>query len=61
MYVTPPSETERGRRNLDTLNFLRAQCEFLETIRGRRKALIWVSAGIDYDVTNVNGNLYAAG
>ena len=47
MYVTPPSERERGRRNLDTMNFLRAQCEFLETIRGRRKALIWVSEGLD--------------
>ena len=59
MYVTPPSERERGQRNLDTLKFLGAQCAFLETVRGRRKALVWVSEGLDYDAENFNGRPYS--
>ncbi len=58
-YVTPPAERERGRRNLDTLKFLGAQCAFLETVRGRRKALVWISEGLDYDAENFNGRPYS--
>jgi len=58
-YMDPPSELQRGQRNLTTLRFLGAQCEFLESIPGRRKALVWIGEGLDYDINSWNGRPYA--
>ena len=56
---TPHGAHERGQMAADTLRVLRAHCEWLTSIRGRRKALIWVSEGFDYNVSNVLGQPYA--
>ena len=43
-----PSNLERGQRAVGVLNTMRSLAEFLEGVRGRRKALLWFSEGIDY-------------
>jgi VWFA-related protein len=42
------SNLERGQRAVGVLNTLESLSEFLEGVRGRRKALLWFSEGIDY-------------
>ena len=48
-----PSNLERGQRAVGVLNTLRSLAEFLESVRGRRKALLWFSEGIDYPMAEV--------
>ena len=48
-----PSNLERGQRAVGVLNTLRSLAEFLEGVRGRRKALLWFSEGIDYPMAEV--------
>lgn len=43
-----PSNLERGQRAVGVLNTIGSLSEFLEGVRGRRKALLWFSEGIDY-------------
>jgi len=43
-----PSNLERGQRAVGVLRTMRSLAEFLEGVRGRRKALLWFSEGIDY-------------
>jgi VWFA-related protein len=43
-----PSNLERGQRAVGVLQTMRSLAEFLEGVRGRRKALLWFSEGIDY-------------
>lgn len=43
-----PSNLERGQRAVGVLNTLESLSEYLEGVRGRRKALLWFSEGIDY-------------
>ena len=43
-----PSNLERGQRAVGVLNTIESLSEFLEGVRGRRKALLWFSEGIDY-------------
>ncbi|HXE79607.1 MAG TPA: VWA domain-containing protein [Vicinamibacterales bacterium] len=43
-------EPERGRNALNTLDVLRAITEWVGGIRGRRKAILFLSEGIDYDI-----------
>jgi VWFA-related protein len=43
-----PSNLERGQRAVGVLNTIESLAEFLEGVRGRRKALLWFSEGIDY-------------
>lgn len=43
-----PSNLERGQRAVGVLNTIASLSEFLEGVRGRRKALLWFSEGIDY-------------
>jgi VWFA-related protein len=45
-----------ARKSLDTL---RLAADFLSGVRGRRKALIFISEGIDYDVTDPFNNVSA--
>ena len=50
--VTDAAEAERAfnaRRSLDTL---RNVAQWFASVRGRRKAILFVSEGIDYDITN---------
>src|SRR4029453_12483257 len=43
MQSFDPSNLERGQRAVGVLNTLRSLSEFLEGVRGRRKALLWFS------------------
>jgi VWFA-related protein len=48
-----PSNLERGHRAVGVLNTIESLSEFLEGVRGRRKALLWFSEGIDYPMADV--------
>ena len=48
MQSFDPSNLERGQRAVGVLQTVRSLSEFLESVRGRRKALLWFSEGIDY-------------
>jgi VWFA-related protein len=53
MQSYDPSNQERGQRAVGVLNTLRSLTEYLEGVRGRRKALLWFSEGIDYPMSEV--------
>lgn len=44
---------ERQVRSLKTLRKLRTVADWAASVRGRRKALVWLSEGIDYNVTTL--------
>ena len=47
---------ERGFHARNTLDSLRGFAQVLEGVRGRRKALVYFSEGIDYDINDPFGN-----
>ena len=51
-----PSNLERGQRAVGVLNTIESLSEFLEGVRGRRKALLWFSEGVDYPMADVFGS-----
>jgi VWFA-related protein len=51
-----PTDFERGHRALGVLDTLKNTAEFLATVRGRRKAVLFFSEGIDYPVIDVFGS-----
>ena len=53
------SEPERAHKARMSLESLENVANYLAGIRGRRKAVIYFSEGIDYDITNVIQNRYA--
>ncbi len=55
--TTAGADMERSHRAVTVLNTLKNVSDFLATVRGRRKAVLFFSEGIDYPVTDV----YAAG
>lgn len=48
--VEDPLDVERGFQAVRSLNALRNISEWIGSIRGRRKAIIYLSEGIDYDI-----------
>jgi VWFA-related protein len=50
-----PSDFERGYQARAMLSTLKNASEFLSGIRGRRKALLFISEGIDYDIYDIFG------
>lgn len=54
------SEQERAYNARNTLATLRNLAEYLSGIRGRRKAVVFFSEGIDYDTTNAIQNRWAS-
>ena len=52
---TEPSDFERSYRATAVLDTLKNTSEFLATVRGRRKAVIFFSEGIDYPITDLFG------
>ena len=54
-----PLDAERGFQARSTLSTLKALSEFMGGIRGRRKAVVFFSEGIDYDISNPFENQYA--
>jgi VWFA-related protein len=53
--VSDPTELERGTRAIGVLDTLKNTAEFLGSVRGRRKALLFFSEGIDYPIRDVFG------
>jgi VWFA-related protein len=58
--VDDPEEAERGYQARNSLGAVKSVSEFLAGIRGRRKALLFISEGIDYDITDIFNNRSAA-
>lgn len=54
--ISDPTEMERGFRAVGVLDTLKNTAEFLANIRGRRKAVLFFSEGIDYPVSDVFGS-----
>jgi VWFA-related protein len=53
------SEAERAFKARNTLSTLESVANYMTGIRGRRKAVLFFSEGIDYDTTNPIQNRYA--
>lgn len=53
--VSDPTELERGFRALNVLDTLKNTAEFLGSVRGRRKAVLFFSEGIDFPIRDVFG------
>ena len=50
--LTDPIEAERRTNARQSLNALKNIAEWFSTVRGRRKTILFVSEGIDYDITD---------
>src|SRR3954469_24619836 len=50
--VADPEEAERRTNAQQSLNVLRDIADWFATVRGRRKAILFVSEGIDYDIND---------
>jgi len=48
--LNDPEDAERGFNARNTLDTLRNVAEWFSSVRGRRKAILFVSEGIDYDI-----------
>jgi VWFA-related protein len=59
--INDPYEQERVHQARRSLTSLRDVARWLDTVPARRKALIFVSEGIDYDLTNLIDNRFASG
>jgi VWFA-related protein len=51
--LNDPDDMERGFNARSTLDTLRSVSEWFGSVRGRRKAILFVSEGIDYDIYDV--------
>ena len=54
--VSDPIAMERGRNARNTMQSLQKLSDFMAGVHGRRKAMVLVSEGIDYDIYNVFDN-----
>ncbi len=54
------SDAERAFKARNTLSTLRQVADYLAGVRGRRKAVVYFSEGIDYDINNTIQNRYAS-
>src|SRR5687768_13025467 len=57
---TDPLSMERAYKARAALSTLKGVAEYMEGIRGRRKAVVFFSEGIDYDISNVFKNQFAS-
>lgn len=54
--IDDPDAFERGYHARNTLESLKSFAQVMEGVRGRRKALVYFSEGIDYDITDPFNN-----
>ena len=54
--ISDPFDTERGFNARSTTRALRTVAEWLGGVRGRRKTILFISEGIDYDITDPFNN-----
>ena len=57
--VADPFDAERGFQAQSTTRVLTEVAEKLSTMRGRRKSILFISEGIDYDISDVMNNRLA--
>ena len=55
-----PDDAERGHNARSTLTHIKGVAEWFGGVRGRRKSIVFVSEGIDYDITDVFNNRSAS-
>jgi VWFA-related protein len=54
--INDPDSAERGYHARTTLDSIKGLADYLAGVRGRRKALVYFSEGIDYDITDPFNN-----
>jgi VWFA-related protein len=54
--VEDPNTMERGHKARSTLDSMRQLADYMAGVRGRRKAVLFISEGIDYDINDVFNN-----
>ncbi|MBA3269470.1 MAG: VWA domain-containing protein, partial [Acidobacteria bacterium] len=54
--IDDPDASERGYHARNTLDSLKNLAQIMEGVRGRRKALVYFSEGIDYDISDPFNN-----
>ena len=54
--IADPEDALRAHNASSTLDSIRQLAEFMSGIRGRRKAMIFFSEGLDYDITDIFNN-----
>jgi VWFA-related protein len=54
--INDPRDAERGFEARNALDTLKSLAEYLGNVRGRRKAMVLFSEGIDYDINDPFGN-----
>ena len=59
--ILDPLDADRAHQARQALTSLRDVARWLDSVPARRKALIFVSEGIDYDMNNVIDNAYSSG
>ena len=52
-FVDDPQDLERAMNAESSLRLLKEIADWFQTVRGRRKAILFISEGIDYDITQV--------
>lgn len=55
-----PDDAERGYNARSTLETLKGVADWFAGVRGRRKSILFVSEGIDYDINDVFNNPHAS-
>jgi VWFA-related protein len=58
--IDDPDDAERGYNARSTLTHLKSVADWFGGVRGRRKSIVFVSEGIDYDITDVFNNRSAS-
>ncbi len=58
--ISDPVEAERAMNARTAFDDIRQLCDFLGSVHGRRKALIYVSEGVDYNINDPINNTYAS-
>ena len=58
--VNDPLAMERGRDARNTMQSLQKLSDFMAGVHGRRKAMVLISEGIDYDIYNLFDNNFVA-
>ncbi|MGE5245895.1 MAG: VWA domain-containing protein [Betaproteobacteria bacterium] len=58
--LNDPDDAQRGYDARSTLETLKSVANWFAGVRGRRKSILFVSEGIDYDITDVFSNPHAS-
>lgn len=59
--VSDPLESERGANARNAMDRIRTLSNFMASVRGRRKTMLLVGEGVEYDFADILGNTQTAG